>query len=177
MEELITLSPAPTAGPRATPRTRATILSQLPLTGFTQGLQCFTPRTPAATTDTPFKEADNLTKLKERTPLRIQPEFPDYRYQDPKRQAELRVYQEIARSQIPGQALYEVNTTRHTPQVDIVVWVEGVACFAISVKGGTYSVDNGTIFLHTPEGPVLVSRVNHNCRFGVNQFCRFTCSA
>ena len=39
--------------------------------------------------------------------------------------------------------------------MDILVWVEGVACFAISVKGGTYSVDNGTIFLHTPEGQVL----------------------
>ena len=86
--------------------------------------------------------------------MRIQPEFPDYRYQDPKRAAELRVYQEIARSQIPGQALYEVNATRHTPQVDFLVWVKAVACFAVSVKGGTYSVDNGNLFLRTPEGLV-----------------------
>ena len=99
--------------------------------------------------------------------MRIQPEFPDYRYQDPKRQAELRVYQEIASSQIPGQALYEVNTTRHTPQVDIVVCVEGVACFAISVKGGTYSVDNGTIFLHTPEGPILAKNTLQQALDGV----------
>ena len=113
MEELVTLSSAPTAGLRSNPRTRATILSELPLVGLTQGLQCFAPRNAAATTDNPFKATHNLTKLKERTPLRIQPEFPDYRYQapSPKRQAELRVYQEIARSQIPGQVLYEVNTT------------------------------------------------------------------
>ena len=91
--------------------------------------------------------------------MKIQPEFPDYRYQDPKRAAELRVYQEIASSRIPGQALYEVNATRHTPQVDFLVWVKAVACFAVSVKGGTYSVDNGTLFLHTPEGPVPTKNI------------------
>ena len=34
--------------------------------------------------------------------------------------------------------------------------------------------DASTVFVGTQRG---VSRVNHNCRFGVNQFCRFTCSA
>ena len=141
----------------ANPRTRPQVEGQQFLSPLSlcqrrvPGFPSFAQQPPAPATD-PTLATHNLTKLKERTPLRIQPEFPDYRYQDPKRQAELRVYQEIASSQIPGQALYEVNTTRHTPQVDIVVWVEGVACFAISVKGGTYSVDNGTIFLHTPEG-------------------------
>ena len=91
--------------------------------------------------------------------MRIQQEFPDYRYHDPKRQAERRVYQEIAGSQIPGQALYEVNATRHTPQVDFLVWVKAVACFAVSVKGGTYSVDNGNLFLRTPEGLVPAKNV------------------
>ena len=144
----------------ASPRTRPQVEGQQFLSPLSlcqrrvPGFPSFAQQPPAPATD-PTLATHNLTKLKERTPLRIQPEFPDYRYQDPKRQAELRVYQKIASSQIPGQALYEVNTTRHTPQVDIVVWVEGVACFAISVKGGTYSVDNGTIFLHTPEGPIL----------------------
>ena len=156
---MATFSPAPTAGPRSNPRTRATILSELPPRRATQGLQRFAPRNTAATTDNPFKKADNLTKLKERTPLRIQQEFPDYRYQDPKRAAELRVYQEIAGSQIPGEALYEVNATRHTPQVDFLVWVKDVACFAVSVKGGTYSVDNGTLFLRTPEGLVPAKNI------------------
>ena len=89
--------------------------------------------------------------------MRIQPEFPEYHHNDPKRQAELRVYQEIANSQIPGQALYGVNAARHSPEVDFVVWVEDVACFAIEVKGGSYSVENGTLFRHGPNGPEQVS--------------------
>ena len=89
--------------------------------------------------------------------MRIQPEFPGYHHNDPKRQAELRVYQEIANSQIPGQALYGVNAARHSPEVDFVVWVEDVACFAIEVKGGSYSVENGTLFRHGPNGPEQVS--------------------
>ena len=88
--------------------------------------------------------------------MRIQPEFPEYRYQDPLRQAELSVYLAIANSPVPGQALYEVKTTSHTPQVDFVVYLEGVACFAIQVKGGIYTMENGTLFLHTPDGPKAV---------------------
>ena len=89
--------------------------------------------------------------------MRIQPEFPAYHHNDPKRQAELRVYQEIANSQRPGQALYGVNAARHSPEVDFVVWVEDVACFSIEVKGGSYSVENGTLFRHGPNGPEQVS--------------------
>ena len=36
----------------------------------------------------------------------IHPPFPEPYLIDPMRQAELRVYQELARSQAPGQALY-----------------------------------------------------------------------
>ena len=89
--------------------------------------------------------------------MRIQPEFPAYHHHDPKRQAELRVYQEIANSQRPGQALYGVKAARHSPEVDFAVWVEDVACFAIEVKGGSYSVENGTLFRHGPNGPEQVS--------------------
>ena len=89
--------------------------------------------------------------------MRIQPEFPEYHHNDPKRQAELRVYQELANSQRPGQALYGVKAARHSPEVDFVVWVEDVACFAIEVKGGSYSVENGTLFRHGPNGPEQVS--------------------
>ena len=38
-------------------------------------------------------------------------------------------------------------------------WVKDVACFAVSVKGGTYSVDNGTLFLRTPEGLVPAKNI------------------
>ena len=89
--------------------------------------------------------------------MRIQPEFPAYHHNDPKRQAELRVYQEIANSQRPGQALYGVNAARHSPEVDFVVWVEDVACFSIEVKGGNFWVENGTLFRRGPIGPEQVS--------------------
>ena len=84
--------------------------------------------------------------------MRISPEFPDYRYKDELRQSELHVYEEIETSPHPGQALYEVSATADTPQVDFVVWVQDVACFAIEVKGGAHNVQNGTLFRHTPEG-------------------------
>ena len=89
--------------------------------------------------------------------MRIQPEFPEYHHNDPKRQAELRVYQEIANSQRPGQALYGVKAARHSPEVDFVVWIEDVACFAIEVKGGNFWVENGTLFRQGPIGPEQVA--------------------
>ena len=88
--------------------------------------------------------------------MRINPEFPEYHHNEPRRQAELRVYHEIEASQRPGQALYGVKAARHTPEVDFVVWVENVACFAIEVKGGIYSVENGTLFRQGPNGPEQV---------------------
>ena len=89
--------------------------------------------------------------------MRIQPEFPEYHHNDPKRQAELRVYQELANSQRPGQALYGVKAARHSPEVDFVVWIEDVACFALEVKGGNFWVENGTLFRQGPIGPEQVA--------------------
>ena len=84
--------------------------------------------------------------------MRINPEFPEYHHNDPLRQAELRVYQEIETTQLSGQALYEVKAARHSPELDFVVWVEDVACFAIEVKGGAHWVENGTLFRQGPAG-------------------------
>ena len=89
--------------------------------------------------------------------MRINPEFPEYHQNDPKRQAELRVYQEIEVTQLSGQALYGVKAARHSPEVDFAVWAEDFACFAIEVKGGSYSVENGTLFRQGPNGPEQVS--------------------
>ena len=89
--------------------------------------------------------------------MRIQPEFPEYRQEDPLRGAELRVYQEIVNAQQPGQALYEVKASRHSPEVDFAVWVEDVACFSIEVKGGNYWVENGTLFRQGHIGPEQVA--------------------
>ena len=91
--------------------------------------------------------------------MKITPEFPNYRRDDPKRQAERRVYEELASSNFPGQALYEVSATKYTPQVDFVVWVEDVACFAIQVKGGHYRVENGTLFRREPDGTKQVGNL------------------
>ena len=82
--------------------------------------------------------------------------FPDYRLDDPKRQAEWRVYQEIAGSETTGLALYEVRASPHSPEVDFLVWVENVACFAIEVKGGPHFVEEGILFRKSPEGPQRV---------------------
>ena len=89
--------------------------------------------------------------------MQINPEFPAYHQNDPKRQAELRVYQEIANTEIPGQALYGVRASRHSPEVDFVVWVEDVACIGIEVKGGTYWAENGTLFRQGPTGTEQVT--------------------
>ena len=89
--------------------------------------------------------------------MRIQPEFPEYHHNDPKRQAELRVYQEIVNAQQPGQALYEVKASRNSPEVDFAVWIEDVACFALEVKGGNFWVENGTLFRQGPIGPEQVA--------------------
>ena len=84
--------------------------------------------------------------------MRISPAFPEYHHNNPKRQAELRVYNEIEASQLSGRALYGVNATRYSPEVDFAVWVEEVACFAIEVKGGKYWMENGTLFRQGPMG-------------------------
>ena len=81
--------------------------------------------------------------------MEITPTFPDHRLDNPKRQAEYRVYQEIAQSQVPGLALYEVHASRHSPEVDFLVWLENVGCFNIEVKGGLYVLENGILFLRS----------------------------
>ena len=72
-------------------------------------------------------ERATLVDVSERTQQRSD----NYHHNDPKHQAELRVYQEIEATQISGQALYEVKAARHSPEVDFVVWVEDIACFTL----------------------------------------------
>lgn len=84
--------------------------------------------------------------------MRITPEFPDYRRQDPMRQAELIVYQQIAGSDADGVALYECHPTPNSPEIDFVVILDGVAHFAVQVKGGLWRMQDGHFQLHTDEG-------------------------
>ena len=69
--------------------------------------------------------------------MNIQPQFPPHRRSnDPKRNSEAMVYDQLARSHHPGQALYELEAAPETPELDFCVWLEGVGCFGLQVKGG-----------------------------------------
>ena len=76
-------------------------------------------------------------------------EFPEHRRTDPKRRAEMQVYDQLAGSDSPGAAIYEIRANRDAPEVDFAVWIEDVARFGIQVKGGHYAIEGGRWFLHT----------------------------
>ena len=84
--------------------------------------------------------------------MNMHPPFPESRLSDPKRQAELRVYQELAASAAPGLALYQAHTGPHAPEVDFALWLERIAHYGIEVKGGRYTIENGVWYLHSLQG-------------------------
>ena len=81
--------------------------------------------------------------------MKMLTEFPEHRRTDPKRRAEMQVYDQLAGSDAPGAAIYEIRANRDAPEVDFAVWIEDVARFGIQVKGGRYTVEGRTWFLHT----------------------------
>ena len=54
----------------------------------------------------------------------IFPEFPPGRLSDPKRRAESQIYDQLARSTVPGHALYEAKPSRRAAQIDYAIWLE-----------------------------------------------------
>ena len=99
----------------------------------------------------PWINADGLFTLKMPLSVNVLPEpRPEQLL------TERRVYEELADSDVPGQALYGVRATHNTPEVDFMVWEEDVASFAIEVKGGEYRLQHGNLFRITPEGPQSV---------------------
>ena len=68
--------------------------------------------------------------------MNMQPQFPPHRRQDPKCNSEAMVYDQLARSYHPGRALYELEAAPEAPELDFFVWLEGVGCFGLQVKGG-----------------------------------------
>ncbi len=86
----------------------------------------------------------------------VTPEFPEHRLQDPRRQAEWRVYQEIAGSQAPGRALYEMRAGLHAPQLDFGIWLQDVAHYGLQVKGGENATEGGEWRLHSANGPETI---------------------
>ena len=83
----------------------------------------------------------------------ITPEFPEHRLQDPKRQAEWLVYQELADSGAPGHALYEVRPSDFAPQLDFGVWMLDYGHHGLQVKGGPHRFRRGIWTLECPDGP------------------------
>ena len=80
----------------------------------------------------------------------VTPPFPEPYLNDPMRAAELRVYQELARTEVPGQSLYQVNAYPNAPELDVLVALEGVAYVCVGIKGGFYRRNNrGEWFLRT----------------------------
>ena len=76
-------------------------------------------------------------------------EFPRQRRDDPKRQAEARVFDALQALDMAGHALYEFR--KGGKQVDFALWLDRLARFASQVKGGPYEMDNtGQWFLAPP---------------------------
>ena len=84
--------------------------------------------------------------------MNIYPEFPANRLNNPKRQAELSVYRQLEASDAAGAAIYEARPHRSCPEVDFVIWLEGVARIAMQVKGGQYRTERGKWYVATPNG-------------------------
>ena len=95
--------------------------------------------------------------------MKTNPKFPPSRLTDPQRRAERDIYRALAETTRPGWALYEVKVTRDAKQVDLVVWVEAVAVFAVQLKGGIYVIRDGELCLVTDQGlipkPGLLAKV------------------
>ena len=84
--------------------------------------------------------------------MKIYPEFPRHRHRDPRHRSEALVYDLLAQSDIPGQALYEQKATPEAPELDFAIWVQDRARIGLQVKGGRYSVNGTAWSLQTIHG-------------------------
>ena len=86
--------------------------------------------------------------------------FPDDRCDDPKRRAEATVFDILANSQRAGQVIYEWGAPGRNHRTDFALWLEGVARFAIEVKGGHYTLrpERDQWRLRTPDGGLKEKR-------------------
>ena len=79
--------------------------------------------------------------------------FPPDRRADPRRLAEVRVFDAIQASDRPGLAIYEWQRNPGSPQLDFAIWTQGGGRFGLQVKGGQISLENGKWRLETHDGP------------------------
>ena len=86
--------------------------------------------------------------------IRMIPEqFDQDRKQDPKRAAEARVFDALRNLDHDGYGIYEFRYRRGGREVDVALWLNGLARFAVQVKGGQYEMDEtGQWYLVGPDG-------------------------
>ena len=84
--------------------------------------------------------------------MKINPEFPKHRRNDPKRRSEAIVYDQLAQSNHPGQTIYELKVAPEIPEEDFFAWFQDRGRFGIQVKGGMYSVEGTAWNLRTIHG-------------------------
>ena len=84
--------------------------------------------------------------------MKIHPAFPPHRRRDPRRRSEGLVYDLLAQSDVPGQALYELKATPEAPELDFPIWFQDRARIGLQVKGGPYSVNGAVWSLRTIHG-------------------------
>ena len=82
--------------------------------------------------------------------------FPENRRIDPRRQGELRVYNDIAACSVPGLAIYGGKTGPEAPEVDFPMWLQKEARASAEVKAGQYSIEVGEWKLHSVNGSEVV---------------------
>ena len=84
--------------------------------------------------------------------MQVLPEFPENRRRDPKRQAELRVYEALQASDEDGIAIYGARLNRKCREIDFLALLTDVARFGIEVKGSRYKLDGTAWQRQTSEG-------------------------
>ena len=83
--------------------------------------------------------------------MRMENPSPSEHENDPKRRVERMVYGELAASRRPGAVIFEAYPPGGA-EIDFVVLVEGAGRYAVSVKGGIYTLDAGEWYLEEVTG-------------------------
>ena len=84
--------------------------------------------------------------------MRMDPPFPENRLEDPARRAELGLYRQLAHSDAPGRALYEIRASQECRELDFLLYLAGVARVGIEVKGGAHRLLDSEWQLWAPTG-------------------------
>ena len=84
--------------------------------------------------------------------MHMTPEFPDHRRQDPRRQREAEIYDDLAASAKPGQGAYELKVNRNAHELDFAIIMDDVGHLGLQVKGGHYIIDSAAWQRIKPDG-------------------------